>query len=275
MMDIAAHIDRTTVLPGSLALWGFGQMGIGVKTPSTLLYIDLCLSVGDSEGYWVRGYPPPIAPEQLPPAAYYLISHEHGDHLDPQTIGPYAKASPNTRFIAPGWCRETLLSLDIAPERVLSYTALEPVVLPDSDVTLTVVPSAHYEKEYDEAKGYRWLGFLIQANDVTFYHAGDTIIYDDYIETLRGLPTPDIAMLPVNGRDYYRETDANAVGNLHPAEAVRLAHDLGWDMLIVGHNDLYPYNAIPYAHIAHALETVAPRQKYKVLQPGELLYYVK
>jgi L-ascorbate metabolism protein UlaG (beta-lactamase superfamily) len=123
--------------------------------------------------------------------------------------------------------------------------------------------------------GYRWLGYLIEANGVVLYHAGDTIIYDDYIETLRRLPTPDIAMLPINGRDYYRETEGGAIGNLAPVEAARLASDLGWDTLIVGHNDLYPYNTIPYSSIVHALETVAPRQKYKVLQPGELLYYVK
>jgi hypothetical protein len=42
-----------------------------------------------------------------------------------------------------------------------------------------------------------------------------------------------------------------------------------------GHNDLLPNNTIPYAEIIDALERIAPHQKYKVLQPGELYYYVK
>ena len=108
-----------------------------------------------------------------------------------------------------------------------------------------------------------------------FYHAGDTIIYDDYIETLKRLPLPDVVMLPVNGRDYHRETEFDVTGNLLPVEAARLARDLSWDVLIPGHNDLYPNNTIPFGEIVHALETTAPRQKYKILQPGELFYYVK
>lgn len=278
MSRLMEQIARTPVLPDSLAFWGLGQMGIGVKTPQTMIYIDLCLTgelIGESESKWVRGYPPPIAPEQVTNADYYLITHEHGDHLDPETVGPIARNAPQTVFVAPGWCTDILLGLGIAAERIVTPKALEPVQLAGSDVRLTVVPSAHYEKTYDEAKGYRWVGYMIEANGVTFYHAGDTIIYPDYIETLKALPTPDVAMLPVNGRDYYRETKLGAVGNLLPVEAVQLTKDFGWDTLIVGHNDMHPNNAISYSSIIDILQRVAPRQKYKVLQPGELMYYVK
>jgi L-ascorbate metabolism protein UlaG (beta-lactamase superfamily) len=157
----------------------------------------------------------------------------------------------------------------------MTLPALEPLTLPGTSLRLTTVPAAHYEKEYDAQKGYRWLGFLIEWNGVIFYHAGDTIIYSDYLETLGRLPTPDVAMLPVNGRDWFRETDKNITGNLWPNEAARLARDLGWDTMIAGHNDLYPNNTIPMASIVEALANLAPRQKFKILQPGELFYYIK
>jgi L-ascorbate metabolism protein UlaG (beta-lactamase superfamily) len=214
-------------------------------------------------------------PQQLTQVNYFLISHEHGDHLDSATVGPAAKASPQAQFIAPGWCVDILTGLDIPSERIMTLPALEPLTLPGTSLRLTTVPAAHYEKEYDEQRGYRWLGFLIEWNGVTFYHAGDTIIYPDYLETLRRLPPADVAMLPVNGRDWFRETDKNITGNLWPNEAARLARDLGWDTLIAGHNDLYPNNTIPMASIVEALTNLAPRQKFKILQPGELLYYVK
>lgn len=278
MNRLIRQIEHTPILPDSLAFWGFGQMGIGVKTPRTLLYIDLCLSDLLREqiaAFWVRAFDPPMLPEQAPSANYYLVTHEHGDHLDPLTVGPIARRSPQTRFVAPGWCTDILLGLGIAAERILTPAALQPLQLPDSDVTLTAVPSAHYAKEYDAAKGFRWFGYLLESNGVTFYHSGDTIIYNDYIDTLKRLPVPDVAMLPVNGRDYFREIDGDIIGNLMPVEAARLARDLGWDTLIIGHNDMYPVNTIPYATIAQAFETVAPRQKTKVLQPGELMYYLK
>lgn len=278
MSGLFEQIARTTILPQSMAIWGFGQMGVGLKTPGAMLYIDLCLSgVLETQvaSHWARAFPPPLSPEEITNADYILITHEHGDHLDPETVGPIVRRSPRTRVVAPGWCTDTLIGIGVAPENILTPRALEPVRLDGTDVTLTMVPSAHYARELDDVKGDRWLGYQIEANGVTFYHAGDTIIYDGYIETLRGLPVPDVAMLPVNGRDYFRETEGGAIGNLLPVEAARLAQDLGWDVLIVGHNDMYAYNTIPYSTIADALETVAPRQKYKVLQPGELYYYVK
>lgn len=269
-------LQALDILPGSLAILGLGQMGLAVRGPDALIVIDPCLSdvVRENAGdWWTRAYPPPLLPAELTGVDYFFISHEHLDHLDPLTLGPAAQASPAARFVAPGWCRRLLNELDIGDERIIVPPASEPLQL--GGMRVSVVPGAHYEREYDETLGYRWLGYLIEWNGVTLYHAGDTVIHPGYVETLRSLPTPDVAMAPVNGRDWYRETEAEAVGNLLPAESARLARDLGWDTLIPGHNDLYPNNAIPQGEIIAALEAVNPRQKVKQLQPGELLYYVK
>jgi len=82
-------------------------------------------------------------------------------------------------------------------------------------------------------------------------------------------------MIPVNGRDWYRESQQNATGNLLPEEAAQLTNEIGWDVIIPGHNDMYPNNTIPNGQIMDALDRFAPRQKFKFLQPGELYYYVK
>jgi L-ascorbate metabolism protein UlaG (beta-lactamase superfamily) len=276
--DLITHMQNLTVLPNSLAIWGIGQMGVAIKGPHAIVYIDACLSdvVREQFGdWWARGYPPPLQPTDITNATYYLTSHEHLDHLDPLTTGPAAKASPNAKFVVTGWSRDIMADLDIADERIIVPPALETMMLPGTSIRLTAVPAAHYEKEHDPQKGYRWFGYLIEWNGVTFYHAGDTIIYPGYIEILKGLPRIDVAMLPINGRDWIRETVVGATGNLLPAEAAYLSNEIGWDVLIVGHNDLYPNNAIPFGQIADALAKTAPRQKYKVLQPGELYYYIR
>jgi len=272
------QMNNTPIIPNSLAFWGMGQMGIAIKGPDAILYIDPCLTnvVEDLFGsWWYRAYPPPIAPEAVTNATYHLSSHEHTDHFDPQTVEPLAKASPAARFIATGWCRDLLKTAGVSDDRVIIPPALQTITLPGTSIKLTVIPSAHYEKEYDEDKGFRWFGFLIEWNGVTFYHSGDTIIYPGYVATLKSLPTADIAMLPVNGRDWYRETLVNATGNLLPEEAARLADEIGWGTVIAGHNDLYPNNTIPMGSIAEAFARYAPRQPYKILQPGELYYFVK
>jgi len=276
--DLITQMQNMTILPNSLAMWGLGQMGVAIKGPDAIIYIDACLSdvVREQFGdWWARGYPAPLQPAEITNATYYLTSHEHLDHLDPMTTGPAAKASPNAKFIVTGWSREIMSDLDIADERVIVPPAQEAMTLPGTSIRLTALPAAHYEKEFDVQKGYRWFGYLIEWNGVRFLHAGDTIIYPGYVDMLKGLPKIDVAMLPINGRDWIREVVVGATGNLLPAEAAYLSNEIGWDVLIVGHNDLYPNNAIPFGQIADALEKTAPRQKYKVLQPGELYYYVK
>jgi len=276
--DLLGQMQNLTILPGSLAIWGLGQMGVAIKGPDAVIYLDPCLSDVVCERFgdwWARAYPPPIEPVAITNASYILSSHEHLDHLDPLTLGPMAKASPSAKFVITGWSRELMADIDIPDERLIVPPALETMTLPGTGIRLTAVPASHYDREHDPQKGYRWFGYLIEWNGVTFFHGGDTIIYKDYMATLQGLPHIDVAMLAVNGRDWYRETDVGAIGNLLPAEAVRLSRDLGWDVLIFGHNDLYPNNTIPFGHHMDALEKIAPRQKFKMLQPGELYYYVK
>jgi len=276
--NLLDQMKNIPILPDSLAFWGMGQMGIAIKGPDGILYIDPCLSdvVRDMAGdWWTRAYDPPLLPEQVNHASYVLSSHEHADHLDPKTIAPIAKASPDARFVVTGWSLDIMAEADIPDSHIIVPKAHEPVTLPGTTARLTALPSAHYDVEYEAQKGYRWFGYVIEWNGVVFYHSGDTIIYKGYEEMLRGQPKADVAMLAVNGRDWYRETDVGAIGNLMPQEAARLSKDMGWSLTIVGHNDLFPNNALPFGSIAQAFADVAPRQSYRFLQPGELLYFVK
>lgn len=263
------------ILPDSLALWGLGQSGVLVKGPDGLIAIDPCLStiVDDlSGGRLTRAFPPPAQPDTLSSVDYILCTHEHIDHFDPRTVVPMLKASPEAKVVLPGWAVEAAHQAGIDDARLI--VPGDPFTLPGTSLRLTTVPGAHYGLDYDPEKGYRWLGYLIEWNGVTLYHAGDTIIYDGYIEALQRLPKPNLALLPINGRDRFRE-DHHLTGNFSPVEAVRLAETLGWQTIVPIHNDQYAYNSVPWTYLAQALEQFAPRLRYKYIQPGELYYFVK
>jgi len=275
-LSLIQRMHRITVPADCLAIWGLGQMGIALQGPETVVYIDPCLSNVTEErsgDFWYRAFPAPVHPDAVSNASYVFITHEHLDHLDPITVSAIMQASPGARIITSAWCLEILVESGIAAERIITVDGDTPLQL--DDIRVTAVPSAHYEPEYDAEKGYRWLGFLLEWNGVTLYHAGDTIIYPGYMERLKSLPTIDVGMVPVNGRDWYREDEEDIIGNLWPMEMARLASDLGWDVVIPGHNDLFPNNAIPFSQIVAGLENISPRQRYKILQPGELYLYVK
>lgn len=273
-----AQMERLQVPHGALAIWGLGQMGVALKGAGhEVVYIDPCLSdvlkvkAPDMGDRVERAFPAPVEPDQITNATYVLCSHEHIDHTDPLTLGPMAAASPGAQFVITGWSHELLDEADVAAERRIVPTALEPLQL--GPLRVTPVPAAHYELERDQ-RGYRWLGFVIEWNGVVFYHGGDTIVYPGYLETMRGLPQPDVALMAVNGRDAYRES-FNITGNLLPDEAAWLARELGWGVLIGGHNDLLAWNSIPPGALADACARLNPRQRLHALQPGELYLYVK
>ncbi|MCU0480651.1 MAG: MBL fold metallo-hydrolase [Anaerolineae bacterium] len=264
------QIETTPILPNSLAIWGLGQMGFIIKGTDGIIYIDPCLSNTISS----RAFPAPIQPSAITHADYVLCSHEHIDHFDVHTLAPMLQASPQAKIVTTRWCIPLIEELHIPLEQVIFPNSLEPFTLPNTTCKVTSLPSAHYGLDYAPEKGYRWLGFLIEWNGITIYFAGDTILYDGLTNMLKGLPHANIAILPVNGRDYYREAIGLA-GNLHPREASQFARDMNWDLVLIGHNDMLPINTVPMGDIAQAFANDCPRQAYKLLQAGELLYYVR
>lgn len=277
---LVEQMNTINVQPGCLAIWGLGQMGVAVKgNNGQILYIDPILSdvvaikipgVADKFG---RAFPPPLQPEDVTNAAYVLCTHEHLDHTDPLTLGPLAKACPQARFIVSGWALELMAEAGIPAEKCILPKVNEPIYL--DGMKVTPIPAAHEEIEYDQNKGNRFFSYLIEWERVSLFHSGDTQITPDYVKHLHSLPRADVAILAVNGRDEYRKSQ-DVLGNLHPAEAVWLAKELGWDVIISGHNDLFEWNTISAGALADAVHKHNPRQKYRCqLQPGELYYYVK
>ncbi len=275
--SLTQQVEALAVPPGSLALWALGQSGFVIKGGDTVVYIDPYLSSSvDEAGYappgtFPRQFPPPLLPEEATNAHWVFCTHEHADHTDAQTLGPLAKVAPRARFIGPAASRDILRSLGIGEDRII----VPPVDTPQSlgPLRFTPIPSAHYGLDQDAQGGFRWLGYIIQLNGVTVYHAGDTILYDGLVERLR-LHAIDIACVPVNGRDGWRER-RGMIGNLDGREAVELAAAVGADVLIPMHNDMFAANHVSPAILADFLDREYPRQKYHWLQPGELYFYVR
>jgi L-ascorbate 6-phosphate lactonase len=274
------QMNQVAVQAGCLALWGLGQMGLAVKgADGRIVYIDPVLSdvvamrVTDAANKFQRNFPPPVQPTEISNAFLVLCSHEHLDHTDPLTLGPLAKASPQAKFIISGWAQELLEEAGISKNRRIIPKVGQPL---DFDgLRISVIPAAHDEIEFDDQKGHRFLSFLLEWNGVTLFHSGDTQVTPEYLNHLRSLPRADIALVAANGRDEFRKSQ-NVLGNLQPNEVAWLAQELGWDMVIGGHNDLFEWNSIAPGSLTNALHKYNPRQKFRsLLQPGELFYYMK
>ncbi len=271
-IDLIGRIEALEVGGRSLAFWGLGQVGVAIKGPPGVVYVDPYLTDSDGEGGSLpRIFPPPLAPAEVTNASTVLLTHAHVDHTDPGTVLPLSEAAPESRFVAPFTSRDTLVEAGLDADRIVVPEVGEPFEV--SGATVTAVPSAHTELEYDAERGYPYLGYVIEWNDVTVYHAGDTVVYDGLIETLSAWVI-DVAFVPINGRDYFR-TSRGIIGNTDYRETAELAETLDVALIVPTHYDLIEGNTADPGHFVSHLYGLNHMRRHKLLRPGELLYFVK
>lgn len=268
--DLIARIDGLAVPHGQLALWALGQSGFAVKGAGTIAYIDPYLSdsiagIGGPQ----RRFPAPVDPAEIGHAQVVFATHEHMDHADGATLGPLMAASPGATLVTSHQGAEIAEQAGVARERIVVPRLGERVEL--EGLAYTAIPAAHYAYEVDADGHSRWMGFLIECSGVTLYHAGDTIVVPELLAALKDKPI-DLALLPINGRDFFREQQ-EIVGNLWPREAVELVVALQARVLLAIHNDMFAGNRLPAGMLWDDLDRAAPFQRCHTLQPGELYLY--
>ncbi len=269
------QIARTRTPTGSLAIWHIGQSGFVVRGGDTTLVFDPYLSPSRN-----RTWPPPFEPESLRGVDYVFCTHDHSDHLDPVAVKGIAAGSPGARFIVSDAAESKMRSLGIADDRLV----IAPV---DDDLTVGplavhTVPAAHGDRadpiaecvwERDPQRGFRFVGFVVDCNGVRLYHAGDTTVYPGMVERLEGLHV-DIALIPINGRDWFRER-RNIIGNTDHREAADLGHAIGARVIVPTHYDMFAGNPGYPGWFVEYCATQYPGQDFHVPVRCRCWTYVK
>lgn len=242
--------------PGAPGLFWLGQAGFWIETGAHRVLIDPYLSdslakkyAGRKNGHR-RMMPPPMAVEALPRPDVVLVSHAHTDHMDPETLGPLAERFPDLCFVVPAACEDT------ARERIGSRAKLLQADAGDvleavPGLTLSVFPAAHETAETDGQGRHVFLGYGMASNGLRIYHSGDCVPFPGLAEAVERF-RPEIALLPVNGRDEARRAEG-VPGNFTLAEAVSLAANIPF--LIPHHFGMFAFNTID----PEAIDTAAER----------------
>ena len=261
------EILKLELTDSQIGFFYLGQEGFILKCRGKYIMIDGYLTgrLADGTSGWGRNYPAPIKPEELDFLDVVLCSHDHSDHTDPETLKAAASLCEKTRFIIPAPFADRVAEYGVPADRIIRAREGEAYDL--GDLTVEPLASAHEELHQDENGDYCEMGFKLTLAGNTVYHAGDCCIYDGLAEKVGKI---DVAMLPVNGRSYYK-LRANCIGNMTLEEAVLFAKEAEAGMFIPMHFDLFSANSIPASWIPAGVEQYAPGMRYKIFTPGECM----
>ena len=262
---------------GGLLLFGLGQAGYALRGAETLVLIDPWLSTQLEEEQGVtRHVPPALRPEEVEAADLVCITHEHADHLDPRTLGAIAAQVPEAIFLAPAPAVPLVEAAGVARGRI--HPAFDSVALEaagragDRGAGRARAASGRVRRLPLLARraGRPPLpelpGRARRARDLPRRRQHLVAGMEDALRAL----APDVAILPINGRDAMREAQA-IWGNLNHDEAAALAAAAGVPAVVPCHFDGVAGNLGDPAAFLAALRERGPEIAAHVLHPGDPL----
>lgn len=199
-----------------------GQAGYLIHGCGTTIVIDPYLSncAGEDDPLFQRQFSPPVVSQDLD-ADLYLVTHDHLDHLDPDTVVECSKKK--TCFIAPRLAAKKLLQLGVDKKQIHIINAGESEDF--GNVSITGIFALPTGTDVLDTTGY-----LIQfKNGRTVYHTSDTA-YCDLL--LQAAPKCEVLLTCINGK----------FGNLSIEQAVKLAKVINPRFVIPNHYDMMSGN---------------------------------
>jgi len=162
---------------------------------------------------------PPLPIDALPPIDAVLVSHNHYDHLDLDTLRQLA--ARGTRFLVPLGVGALLRDEGIGPVEELDWWESRDV----RGVAVSLVPARHWsQRGVGDFCRTLWGGWAAVGATRRFYFAGDTGYQRAFAEIGARLGPFDLAALPIGA---YAPAAMMQPVHMDPEEAVQAMVDVG------------------------------------------------
>lgn len=173
--------------------------------------------------------PSPI--EKIKRVDYILLSHDHRDHCDEESIKQIADKFPEARFY--GGLRMDELLKEWIPNKPQTAGWFQQFQLPDENLKIFFLPVRHWcRRGLFDTNEKLWGGFVIQGAGKTIYFSGDSGYGSHYRETAELFPEIDYFLVGIGAYKpiWFMEPNHNS-----PDDAVRAFVDAKAKFLVPMH----------------------------------------
>jgi L-ascorbate metabolism protein UlaG (beta-lactamase superfamily) len=210
-----------------------------------------------------RMHPPPVPLDALPALDAIVISHDHYDHLDIDTIVALAH-SQWAPFVVPLGVGAHLRDWGIPDERIIELDWNEQAQV--DELTLICTPARHFSGRFLNRNGTLWASWAIIGPAHRAYFGGDTGYTKSFAEIGAEHGPFDVTLLPVGA---YNRTWPDI--HMNPEEAVQSHLDVNGRLLVPIHWCTFRLAPHPWAEPIERLLAAADAAHIQVAvpKPGE------
>jgi L-ascorbate metabolism protein UlaG (beta-lactamase superfamily) len=207
-----------------------------------------------------RFHAPPIALADLPPLAGVILSHDHYDHLDRETV--LALAATTGVFLTPLGVGDRLIEwgIDAAKVRQLDWWQSADV----AGIRFTATPAQHFSgRSLFDGNSTLWASWVIADGDMRVFFSGDTGYFDGFREIGKRLGPFDVTLIETGAYDAQWP-----YVHMQPEETVQAHLDLRGRWLVPIHNGTFdlalhvwqePFERVTGLAVARGVSLATPR----------------
>ncbi len=214
-----------------------------------------------------RLMPPGVPLERLPAIDLVLISHDHYDHLDVETVQQLARLY-HPLFLVPLGLKAWFVELGIWEVEELDWWESRQVY----GLTVTCLPAQHFSgRTLWNGNRRLWSAWAVVGEKKRFFFAGDTGYSPDFTEIGDRLGPFDLAAIPIGA---YLPPAMMKMTHVTPEEALQLFADIKGERFVAIHWGTFDMTEEPIEEPPQRLEAEAHRlgldlSKVWVLKHGE------
>ncbi|WP_051359966.1 MBL fold metallo-hydrolase [Adhaeribacter aquaticus] len=206
-----------------------------------------------------RMSPSPLRREELPDIDIVIITHDHYDHLEAETIK--FLADKNIQFIAPLAVGARLKSWGVPQNKVTELGWHQSVT--HGPIQITACPTVHYSgRSYNDKNKTLWASYVIKGEKKNLYWSGDTGYDDHFKEIGRKYGPFDLAFMEIDAWN-------NGWPNTHlfPEQAIKATQEIGAKLLFPIHYSTFDLALHPWDESINMVADLASQNNIEIVTP--------